>query len=401
MAINDSYISNVKPGWSIRNLRVTTTDVAAAAVAIGFDTALFLMNVPDMVGSSWLAPGLFLFIGSWTLIWRHRAPLTVLAIIMLHLLMFVTLFFGGPFNPREYIYGTFVSAATPAVALAAVAAHATIRVSLPVTIVSVAYMVSLQVNISNMEDTPWVLFTGTVLGTVAWSWGWITGANRRRIEALEQERQRALAAVVTERANIANELHDIVAHAVTVMMLHAAGGRKVIEIDPARAAHALEVIESVGTEATKELARLLEVLRPKDSTKGDGLGPFPGLDEIDTLISTVKSAGVHISLVVEGDPRKLDISVDHAAYRVIQEALTNITKHAGPGTNATVTIAWGPDSLDVVVSDDGAGHSRIKGKASGYGLLGLRERVAVAGGSVRWGPQGSGFVIGATLPVTP
>lgn len=172
-----------------------------------------------------------------------------------------------------------------------------------------------------------------------------------------------------------------------------------IGADPGRAAHALEVIEAVGTEATQGLARLLAVLRPENTIKTENLGPFPGLDDIDALVSNVESAGVHVSTLVTGNPRKLDISVGHAAYRVVQEALTNVTKHAGPGTHVTVTITWGQDSLNIVVSDDGAGHPAAKAGSSGFGLLGLRERVAVAGGDVSWRSQDGGFIVDSTIPL--
>lgn len=397
-----SRIGPIQAKWGVDRLRVRATDIATAAVAIAYDASNFLVNAPGMIPGSWVPAGVFLFTGSWIVIWRHRAPLAVLVIVMMHISLFVALFFGGPLNPRGYEYGAYVPFGVFLVALAAVAANLPIRWSIPISLAAVILHLLLQANVPALLSThAWILFSNVSGGTLAWSWGWITGRSRRKISALEEERQKALTAVATERAHIANELHDIVAHAVTVMMLHAAGGRKVIETDPARAAQALDVIESVGTDATQELARLLGVLRPKDSGNGDGLGPFPGLDDIGSLIATVRSAGVEVSLITSGEPRKLDISVGHAAYRVVQEALTNVTKHAGPGTNATVTITWGQDSLGVVVSDDGAGNSTVQSKISGYGLLGLRERVAVAGGSVTWGAQIKGFVVDATIPVTP
>ncbi|MDF2048892.1 histidine kinase [Arthrobacter sp. Cr_A7] len=399
-----SRIGPVQAPWGVDRLRVRATDVATAALAIAYDASNFLVNAPGMIPDSWMPAGIYLFTGAWVLIWRHKAPLPVLAIIMVHVTLFVTLFFGGPLNPRGYEYGAYVPYATLLVALAAVAANVPIRRSIPVSLAAVLLLVLLQEDVPVMvNSSPWIIYSSVTGGVLAWSWGWITGRSRRRITALEEERQKALEAVETERAHIANELHDIVAHAVTVMMLHAAGGRRVIETDPIRAAQALDVIETVGTEATQELARLLGVLRPKDgSAADDGLGPFPGLGDVGQLISTVQSAGVNVSLVEQGEPRKLGISVGHAAYRVVQEALTNITKHAGPGTNATVTITWEQDSVGLVVSDDGAGQAPMtrSGKESGFGLLGLRERVAVAGGSVTWTSQDLGFVVDAKIPVT-
>lgn len=405
MTFKDSRTDPVLGERAVSRLRVRATDVATAAIAIAYDASNFLMNAPGVIPDSWMPAAIFLFTGCWVLIWRHRAPLAVLAIIMVHVTLFVTLFLGGPLNPRGYEYGGYVPFATVLVALAAVAANVPIRRSIPVSLATILLIALLQASVPTLVTThAWILFGSVTGGGLAWSWGWITGRSRRRITALEEEQRKALAAVETERTHIANELHDIVAHAVTVMMLHAAGGRRVIETDPVRAAHALDVIETVGTEATQELARLLGVLRPKDgSAAGDGLGPFPGLGDVDQLVSTVQSAGVNVSLVERGEPRKLGVSVGHAAYRVVQEALTNITKHAGPGTNATVTITWEKDSLGVVVSDDGAGQPPLprSDKTSGYGLLGLRERVTVAGGSVTWGSQDGGFVVDARIPVAP
>jgi signal transduction histidine kinase len=220
---------------------------------------------------------------------------------------------------------------------------------------------------------------------------------------LEEERRKAELAIAEERAHIAAELHDIVSHAVTVMMLHAAGGRKVIDSDPKRAAEALDVIESVGTEATQELARLLRLLRPIGvKANAEQHGPLPTISDLDRLVEPVRLAGVHVNVKASGQAVKLDPSVGHAAYRVVQESLTNITKHAGPGTNALIELRWEPGALILNISDDGAGKpGNDHDRSTGYGLMGLEERVRVAGGSIEWGPHDEGFLLSAHLPASP
>ncbi|WP_442781131.1 sensor histidine kinase [Arthrobacter sp. FX8] len=177
------------------------------------------------------------------------------------------------------------------------------------------------------------------------------------------------------------------------MMLHAAGGRRVIETDPQRAAQALEVIESVGTEATQELARLLRLLKAHHDIAADEQpNPLPTLDDIHGLIEPVRSAGIRVDVKASGEAGKLDPSVGHAAYRVVQESLTNISKHAGSGTNALIDLRWEPSALTLQISDDGGRRQNAPGTKSGYGLLGLKERVEVAGGSIQWGAQGRRFL---------
>jgi signal transduction histidine kinase len=237
----------------------------------------------------------------------------------------------------------------------------------------------------------------------AWAFGRFVARNRLRISSLEEERRKAEAAVAQERAHLAAELHDIVSHAVTVMTLHAAGGRKVMDSDPQRAAQALDVIESVGTEAAQELARLLGLLKPHGGTAAEGQqSPLPTLSDIHGLIEPVRSAGVQVDLRASGQAGKLDPSVGHAAYRVVQESLTNISKHAGSGTTALIDLRWEPRTLTLNISDDGAGRpeNHLDG-TSGYGLLGLKERVEVAGGSIEWGPRNRGFFLSARLPSSP
>ncbi|GAA1863671.1 hypothetical protein GCM10009715_08610 [Paeniglutamicibacter psychrophenolicus] len=176
-----------------------------------------------------------------------------------------------------------------------------------------------------------------------------------------------------------------------------------IDSDPQRAAQALDVIESVGTEATQELARLLKLLKLHgEKANEEQQSPLPTLRDLEWLLKPVRSAGVHVDVKETGQAWKLDASVGHAAYRVVQESLTNIAKHAGPGTNALIELQWEPDSLTLNISDDGSGKSESPSAGgTGYGLIGLKARVEIAGGSIKWGPRDSGFFLNAHLPSSP
>jgi signal transduction histidine kinase len=229
------------------------------------------------------------------------------------------------------------------------------------------------------------------------------------LHALDLERRsegEARAAVAEERRRLARELHDIVAHSVTVMTLQSAGARTVMQADPARAREALLAVERSGTQAIGELRRLLGVLRTDDGDPsrpgGAASGPQPGLADVDALVARVRSAGLAVTVDRLGAPGALDPSVELAAFRVLQEALTNAVKHAGPGATAAVRLDWTCDALLVEVRDDGQGVGPDGGRLStGHGLLGLAERVAVSDGEFRAAPlPDGGFEVAARLPRT-
>ncbi len=201
------------------------------------------------------------------------------------------------------------------------------------------------------------------------------------------------------------ELHDIIAHCVSVMLLQAAGARRVLASDPERAARALANIEDTGTQATAELRRLLSVLRTGDAVEdGVELGPQRGLSDLQPLLERVRAAGVPVRLLLHGEPGRLDPSVELTAYRIVQEALTNVIKHAGEGADATVELQWADDVLHLAVTDDGCGQVDPvpAQRSTGQGLLGLRERAVAVGGQLCAGPLlGGGFRVTATLPRAP
>jgi signal transduction histidine kinase len=217
-----------------------------------------------------------------------------------------------------------------------------------------------------------------------------------RAAELEQERDaKAREAVVEERARIARELHDVVAHAISVIVLQARGGRRMLHDNPEDTRRALDAIEHAGEQALAEMRRLLEVLRRADEEPA--LAPRPGLSRIDELVAELTATGLPVEVTVEGEQFALSPGVDVTAYRIVQEGLTNALKHAGPA-RAHVILRYSPEELVLEVVDDGAGSGN--GGGSGHGLAGIRERVAVYGGELESGrrPEG-GYALRARLPL--
>ncbi|MDI2128006.1 sensor histidine kinase [Yinghuangia seranimata] len=205
-----------------------------------------------------------------------------------------------------------------------------------------------------------------------------------RAARLERERDaQAQVAAAAERARIARELHDVVAHNVSVMVVQADGAAYAIDGDPQRARRALATISSTGREALAEMRRLLGVLRSANETQG--LVPQPGVDQLEDLLAQVRGAGLPVELRVDGVPVELSQGVALAAYRIVQEALTNTRKHGGPDVTATVRLHYGDDNVELEIRDDGRG-ADAAGDGMGHGLVGMRERVAMFGGTLNAGP---------------
>jgi signal transduction histidine kinase len=231
----------------------------------------------------------------------------------------------------------------------------------------------------------YVLIPQLALFVAAWLWG-----ETQRARELERE-ERARVAVADERARIARELHDVVTHNVSVMVVQAAAGNDVFDTHPDRARDALQAVEETGRRALGELRRLLDV------EAGDGTLPQPGLGRVGELVEQVRRVGLPVELTVEGTPRELPEAVDLSAYRIVQEALTNTLKHAR-ASRATVRVRYAPLEVEVEVADDGVGAAVSDG--GGRGLVGMRERVALFGGDLRAGSQpGGGFAVRARMPV--
>ena len=245
-----------------------------------------------------------------------------------------------------------------------------------------------------------VLFLGA-LTTSAWFPGVLAARSRdaqERSAALTKQRtEEAARAVTDERSRIARELHDVVVHAVGIMVVQAAAAERVLERDPDRARKALGAVQDTGRSAVTELTRMLGLLRADGS---DQLAPRPSIAGLTELTETVTQAGVAVDLDLVGDLTALPPAVDLSVYRVVQEALTNAVKHA-PGTHVQVSLQRSEQIVHIEVTDNGPrDESSTSGGGSGLGLIGLRERVGVFGGCLEAGPRpGGGFRVTAQLPV--
>jgi signal transduction histidine kinase len=248
---------------------------------------------------------------------------------------------------------------------------------------------------------------GLIIGGGAWIAGLLVRSRTQRVSDLAGEadklKQRTaqlelerVAAAAAERARIARELHDVVAHSVSVMVVQAEAAEAVFETAPDRALNALQQVQQTGRQAMVEMTRLLGLLR--EHGEEIGLAPQPGLRDLDDLVSQIRSSGLQVQVRIEGSPREVPLGVDLAAYRVLQEALTNALKHAGPAC-AKVLVKYERDALELEVQDDGAGTG--DGHTGGHGLVGMRERVSVFGGELLATPRpDGGFLVRARLPLT-
>jgi signal transduction histidine kinase len=225
--------------------------------------------------------------------------------------------------------------------------------------------------------------------------GYYSGLEDRAARLEAERHAQAKIAAAAERARIARELHDIVAHHVSVMVVQADGARYALRTDPGRAETALTAISATGRQALTEMRRLLGVLR--SAGEQSGLAPVPGLGELRELLDQARAAGLEVSYTLTGTPRELPEGAELAAYRVVQESLTNTRKHGGLAATAAVTLRYEPDGLTVEVTDDGI--ASPGNEPAGHGLAGMRERIAMYGGTVQAGPlPGGGFGVTARLP---
>jgi signal transduction histidine kinase len=225
-----------------------------------------------------------------------------------------------------------------------------------------------------------------------------TLADRTRELELERE-ENARLAVAEERARIARELHDVVAHGVSVMVVNAGAERLVLPAEQESTADVLRSIEDAGREALGEMGRLVTMLRAGDE---ESLDPAPGLMRVEPLLERVRATGLDVELVVDGDPRPLAAGVDVSAFRIVQEALTNVVRHAN-GSRARVLLTYGPRDLGIVVEDDGGGrqaNGRRPAREPGHGLIGIRERASLYGGDLTTGQSDlGGFLVRVRLPL--
>ena len=251
--------------------------------------------------------------------------------------------------------------------------------------------------------------------TVCFGFAWVLGDSLRtrrayyaeleeRAARLERERAaQSQATIAAERTRIARELHDVVAHNVSVMVVQADGAAYVLDTAPEQTRQALETISGTGRQALTEMRRLLGVLRSEDGGSSDYV-PQPSVEQLTDLIEQVRGTGLPVEFTVEGTPRPLPSGVELTAYRIVQEALTNTRKHGGPDVGATVRLTYAEGALLLLAEDDGRGSPEelYEGGGAdgmGHGLIGMRERIGMVGGRLEAGPRsGGGFRVCAELP---
>jgi signal transduction histidine kinase len=361
------------------------TDVAIAIAGAGL-TAVAAWDPTGLAGTTiagppWLLVLLPLLMGA-ALVLRRRAPLLMWLGIWAGIALQNLITRHPPPGP-EFLFVLFVGAYS-------LGAHSSLRRGAAGLVI----IAPLMILISRLGGG------GMGLSAIPIGVCWLVGvlvrvrsratALARRNAALQQQAEQAAAA---ERARIARELHDIVAHHLSVIVLQAAGTRA----SGKSADAALEKIENSGRQALVETRRLLGVLH--DPHEEAGLAPQPGIGELDALAASVRAAGLPVNLVIGGDHAGVPAAVDVSVYRIVQEALTNILKHAGRA-RADVTIGCADDEVTIEITDDGIPKPGDRVPAGGHGLAGMRERAAIFGGELHAGPRpGGGFAVRARLPV--
>ena len=329
------------------------------------------------------------------LAWRRRQPLGALAVVAVALGSQVI--FLSPSVP-------FVASLVPLMLLNFDAARQVGWRAVAGLGISAGAVAVTSAAVPVMQEPGEILFSAAVIGGV-WLAGRYAGGHQRRADQmtsyaalLQREQDRVAAdALAGERARIARELHDIVAHSVSVMGVQAGAARLSMDTEPDRARQVLLSVEETAREAVGELHRLLGVLRA-DSQPPE-LAPQPGLADLPGLLAQTQEAGVAVTLTIEGAPVSLPAGVDLAAYRIVQEALTNVRKHAAPCA-ASLRIAYVDSRITLEVRDTGTPARHLEaGKNGGHGLMGMRERAAVYGGILEAGPDtAGGFRVSAILP---
>jgi signal transduction histidine kinase len=376
--------------------RPTSSDVGVAALVWALDSAMFgaLQAGPFVV--------LVTLLPYAALAWRRTAPEAVFAVLWIEYLAGSLLVDG--YRPMLGLL----------VALYAITVYRPASLSVPAmlaTCLAMTPIASSQEVAQNPEDAaaPTAIFAALLqllLIVLAWGLGRWVRFSKSRAEDLELRRERAAKeATLAERQRISRELHDIISHSVSVMVLQASGARRIVTTQPERADQALGQIEGVGRQAMSELKRLLGVLDWPPSPDADvdfGAGPQPGLGDLPELVQGVQLSGLTVRLQEDGRRRPLDPSVELSAYRIVQEALTNSIKHAGRNATATVHLTWAADNLLLEVTDDGGTMPNDEDEelSTLHGLPGLRERARAVGGRLEAGPEGDGFRVAAVLPLS-
>ncbi len=374
--------------WYRRPFATFCIDAALAAFVCGPLQLAWVLSATD--GATWPAVGLLVVQGT-LLLGRRRFPALCLGGVLAAAIGVRLCGYVIPPFPLYLALGTYAAYAARGRSLAAAAFTAALAVAW----------------LDRAGAFPYRATMDLALVVGAWAAGDAFRSRRAELEALrdraaraEREREeRAARAVADEQARIARELHDVLAHNVSVVVVQAAAAQDVFDAHPERAREALRSIETTGREAMGELRRLLGVVRRDDAA----YRPQPGLGRLDELVEQVRAGGLSVAMRIEGAPRPLPAGVDLSAYRIVQEALTNTLRHAG-ATRAEVAVRYEPEAVVLEVRDDGvgAGEAVAGSGGSGHGLVGMRERAALTGGSLEAGPApGGGFRVHARLPEQP
>ncbi|MFI8369447.1 sensor histidine kinase [Streptomyces sp. NPDC085466] len=361
-----------------------------------------LARPSGFAGGAWMVS--LAVVASGALAFRRREPLAVLCVVTAATLA----------TPQSVLRLTFYAYVLAVYSAAVYSPYrAATLVALPVSVVLVGTSGNAVTPIVPNEYIALLILVPMAMAAVGVrTWKLRTDESRTRISALEREQAEALRrAVAHERARIARELHDVVTHNVSVMIIQAGAARTVMKTSPEQAGEALLAVEASGRSAMTELRHVMGLLTMAGEGEGrdadadpDGapeedLAPQPGLGQLDALVGRVRDAGLPVALTVTGAPRELPSGIGLAAYRVVQEALTNAVKHAA-GATAAVTVAYGPDLLRVEVTDTGGRPGPGAAGGNGRGLIGLRERLAVYGGTLAAGARpAGGYRVEALIPL--
>jgi signal transduction histidine kinase len=384
-------------------VRAFLFDLLVAAGILGLTTlGIFARSTPHstmwlgcMMGAAMLA--------------RRRWPLSVMAVVGTAALMQVILF-PPKDDPLPYDL---------AVLIAMYAAVKYGRRMLDAYLAAAVVATGIVIEVVRHPNNKWFLVLLWYIGVCGGVWLMAYTMRTRRLyvvgleeraATLEREREHlARIAVADERAAIARELHDVVAHSLAVMIVQADGGRYAFDAEPEKARDVLATVAATGREALEDMRRMVGVLRGTDN-EGDSAGPVSleqdrrrvGLDQLDVLAERARSAGLSVTIAGDGCPVPLPRAVDVTIYRVVQEALTNVLRHAGPGATATVTVNRTPDAVTLSIVDDGGGLGDVDADTTvsgGHGLVGMRERIAVHGGAFHAGPRlDGGWTVTVSLP---
>jgi signal transduction histidine kinase len=346
---------------------------------------------------AWTSASVVLLAGALAV--RRLAPLPVALVVLLG---FPVLY---EFTPVLVVFwGGFLPMC---VALFSVARYSAGRQPFIGAAAAASCLLYVDLRVDELRSPSEFVFHWTVF-TLVWASGWALARLERRarvstqraIDAEVTAAAQVMAAVIDERTRIARELHDIVAHSVSMMVVQAGAAGRVVEDDPTLVRESLESIRATGSQALVEMRRLVAVMREGgEAGETGGLSPQPGVAAIPALVDEACGAGLDVTLRTSGRALALPPGLDLTVYRVVQEALTNVRRHAA-ARSAQVRMDYAPDALTVEVCDDGRGSQR-PGAVAGHGLLGMRERVALYGGTLHVGRSpGQGFLVRAELPVT-